>query len=102
MSGLRVGLGCVRPLDPCIFGEELSRRSKSPWLRVCLECSWEVLGKAGKEGRMRELENGLGRKSGEREKGETMTGSGPFWNRKSKEGGVFWFLVLLFCFFFFF
>lgn len=51
---------------------------------------------------MRELENGLGRKSGEREKGETMTGSGPFWNRNSKEGGVFWFLVLLFCFFFFF
>lgn len=48
---------------------------------------------------MQELENGLGRKSGEREKGGTMTGSGPFWNRKSKEDGVFWFLVLLACFF---
>lgn len=27
-----------------------------------------------------------------------MTGDGPFWNRKSRERGVFWFLVLLFCF----
>lgn len=24
-----------------------------------------------------------------------MTGGAPFWNRKSREGGVFWFLVLL-------
>lgn len=75
----------------------MSRCSKSPWLRVCLECSWEVPGKAGREGRVQELKDGLGRKSGKREKGGTMTGRGPFQNRKSKEDGVFWFLVLLFC-----
>ena len=28
-----------------------------------------------------------------------MIRSGPFWNRKSKKGGVFWFSVSLFGFF---
>lgn len=65
------------------------------------EFVWSILGKfegkAGREGRVQELQDGLGRESGEREKGGTMTGSTPFWNRKSKESGVFWFLVLLVC-----
>ena len=49
---------------------------------------------------MEELQDGLGREHGEGEKGRTVTGSSPFWNKKSREGGVFWSLVLLVCFFF--
>lgn len=49
---------------------------------------------------MEELQDGLGREHGEGEKGRTVTGSAPFWNKKSREGGVFWSLVLLVCFFF--
>lgn len=50
---------------------------------------------------MQELQDEPGRECGERDRGRTMTGSAPFWNRKSREGGVFWSLVLLVCFFFF-
>lgn len=42
----------------------MSHGSKSPWLRVCLECSWEAPGKAGGEGRAQEREDGLGGKGG--------------------------------------
>lgn len=48
-------------------GEAASCCSKSPWLRVRLECSWEVGGReGGKGGRVQELERELGQKSEEK------------------------------------